>query len=93
VRNLKRDIETIDPVDEASFGVAGAVAALFARNPALITKQALATDAACVSKFYVTVFPSAVPRFLRQHLDALPHARQICHNRDHVRAIQPQTRT
>jgi hypothetical protein len=40
IRNLKRDINDVDPVDEASFGAMGAAAALFARNPAFITKQA-----------------------------------------------------
>jgi hypothetical protein len=39
-RNLKRDIETIDPIEDISFGVTGALVALFARNPSLITKQA-----------------------------------------------------
>ena len=56
VRNLKRDIETIDPVDEVSFGVAGAFAALFARNPALITKQARATAAPRASELFDRFF-------------------------------------
>ncbi len=41
IRNLKRDVNDVDPIDEASFGAMGAAAALFARNPAFITKQAI----------------------------------------------------
>ena len=84
MRNLKRDVETIDPNEEASFGVAGAVAALFARNPALITKQAFATAAPCIL-LLLTFSPSAAPCFLHTHLNPLPHARQICHNGNNVR--------
>jgi hypothetical protein len=39
-RNLKRDLDSIDPVEEASFAAMGAVAALVARNPSALTKQA-----------------------------------------------------
>jgi len=45
VRNLKRDIDTVDPIDESGFALAGAAAALFFRNPAIITKQARAAAA------------------------------------------------
>ena len=38
-RNLKRDLDTLDPAEELSVAAMGAAAALFARNPSAITKQ------------------------------------------------------